>query len=53
MNTKERQCCIRIRKNTFNIITKIVDYVGQKTLSICTYWIEEFFMKPKTKSKTR
>lgn len=47
MNTKERQCCIRIRRNTFNMITNIVDYVGQKTLSICTYWIEELFMKSK------
>ena len=53
MKSKERQCCINIRKNTFNIITKIVDYIGEKTLSLCTHWIEEFFMKPKTKSKTR
>ena len=45
MKGKERRCCIGIRRNTFNIITKIVDYVGQKTMSICTYWIEEFFMK--------
>jgi len=45
MKHKERQCCVNIRKNTFNIITKIVDYFGEKTLSICNYWLEELFMK--------
>ena len=45
MKDKERQCCIRIRRNTLNIITKIVVYIGEKTLSLCTYWIEEFFTK--------
>lgn len=47
MKDKQRQCCINIRNNTLNIITKIVDYIGEKTLSICMYWVDEFFMKSK------